>query len=208
MSEESKNGYPLSCVDCSVTACRFGKDNYPEFCLTKKLSEDDKEEVLPKYFSDDITSKCSVCSVEVEGEYYGQMARVEETMEFARRIGAEKIGLAYCSDMVNEAELYARILRINGFSVVSVICKYGELDEGAVLYGTPNGRVMCNPIGQAQFLNAAKTDMNILIGLCVGSDSLFIKHSDALTTIMINKDRLTCNNPAVTLYRPERRKLV
>ena len=199
---------PLSCVDCAVTACRFGKDNYPAFCLTKALSPEDKAAVIPEYFEDEIISKCSTCSVEVEGEYYGVMARVEETMEFARRIGAKKIGLAFCTEMAWEAELYAKILRLNGFEAVPVMCKIGMLDEGDMLRGEPNGRVMCNPIGQALYLNRQETDFNILMGLCVGSDTLFMKYAKAVTTVMINKDRLTANNPAVTLYRPERRKLI
>ena len=205
---KSEEKYPLSCVDCAVTACRFGRTDYPDFCLTKKLPEGKLDSVLPEYFEGEQIAKCSVCSVEVEGEYYGQMARVEETMEFARRIGAKKLGLAYCADMAEEAALYARILRINGFEVVSVICKVGRLDEGETLRGKANGRVMCNPLGQAEVLNQAGTDFNIMIGLCAGSDALFMRASKALCTIMINKDRLTSNNPAVTLYRPERRKLV
>ena len=207
MSENDKK-LPLSCVDCAVTACRFGKDNYPDFCLTKALSPEDKASVIPSYFEDELISKCSVCSVEVEGEYYGEMARVEETMEFARRIGAKKIGLAFCTELAWEAELYTKILRLNGFEAVPVMCKIGQLDEGEMLGGKKNGRVMCNPIGQALYLNREKTDFNILMGLCVGSDTLFLRYAQAVTTIMINKDRLTANNPAVTLYRPERRKLV
>lgn len=198
----------LSCVDCAVTACRFGRDDYPDFCLTKRLADGEAQSLIPDYFRDEILSKCSICSVEVEGEFYGEMARVEETMEFARRIGAKKIGLAFCGELQSEAELYIKILEINGFEVVPVCCKVGGLDEGEALFGKPSGKPMCNPIGQARIMNAERTDFNILMGLCVGSDTLFIRHADAPATVMINKDRLTCNNPAVTLYRPERRKLV
>jgi uncharacterized metal-binding protein len=38
---------------------------------------------------------------------------------------------------------------------------------------------MCNPIGQAVFLNKSQTELNIILGLCVGHDSLFIKYSNA-----------------------------
>lgn len=199
---------PLSCVDCAVTACRYGKDNYPAFCLTKAMSEDDKASVLPLYNDDDINLKYAFWSATVEGTYYGEMARVEETMEFARRVDVVKIGLAYCCELKTEAELYAKILDINGFETYMIDCKVGDLDAGEVFNGQPSGRILCNPVLQAQLLNEAGVDMNILMGLCAGSDALFIKHASAMTTIMINKDRLTCNNPAVTLYRPERRKLV
>lgn len=207
MSEENKNA-PLSCVDCAVTACRYGKDNYPAFCLTKAMSPEEKASVLPLYNDGDINARYAFWSATVEGTYYGEMARVEETMEFARRVGARKIGLAYCSELKTEAELYAKILDINGFEVYTVDCRVGGLDAGEVLDGEASGRTLCNSVLQARLLNDAGTEMNILMGLCAGSDTLFVKYASAMTTIMINKDRITCNNPAVTLYRPERRKLV
>ena len=59
---------------------------------------------------------------------------------------------------------------------------------------------MCNPILQAKKLNEAKTDLNVVIGLCVGHDSLFYKYSDALCTALITKDRVLAHNPAAALY--------
>lgn len=198
----------FSCVDCAVTACRYGKDNYPQFCPTKAMSEEYKASVLPLYNDGGINAKYAFWSATVEGTYYGEMARVEETMEFARRVGARKLGLACCSELRTEAELYAKILDTNGFETYMIDCHASSLDAGEVMDGTASGEKMCDPVTQAKLLNEAGVDMNILLGLCAGSDALFIKHAEAMTTIMINKDRLTGNNPAVTLYRPERRKLV
>jgi len=62
---------------------------------------------------------------------------------------------------------------------------------------------MCNPILQALLLNEEKTDFNIIVGLCVGHDSLFMKYSDALTTTLIAKDRVLGHNPAAALYLSE-----
>ena len=59
---------------------------------------------------------------------------------------------------------------------------------------------MCNPIMQAELLNDAETDFNILVGLCVGHDSLFFKYSDAMTTVLVAKDRVLGHNPAAALY--------
>ena len=60
---------------------------------------------------------------------------------------------------------------------------------------------MCNPVLQALALNDAGTDLNLIVGLCVGHDSLFIKHSNALCTSVITKDRVLCHNPAAALYQ-------
>ena len=59
---------------------------------------------------------------------------------------------------------------------------------------------MCNPILQARLLEEEGTDFNIVVGLCVGHDSLFYKYSKAPTTTLIVKDRVTGNNPAAVLY--------
>ena len=59
---------------------------------------------------------------------------------------------------------------------------------------------MCNPITQAKLLNWAKTDFNILLGLCIGHDSLFLKYVKGLTTIFAVKDRVTGHNPFAALY--------
>lgn len=203
-----ENRCPLSCVDCTVTACRYGKANYPAFCPTKAMSSEEKCSVLPLYNNDVINSKYAFWSATVEGTYYGEMSRVEETMEFARRVGAEKIGLAYCCELESEARIFAKILDINGFEIYMISCKAGDLDSGEVFDSEPNGHKLCNPVLQAQLLNRFEVDINILLGLCAGSDAIFVKHASAMTTIMINKDRLTGNNPVATLYRPERRKLI
>lgn len=59
---------------------------------------------------------------------------------------------------------------------------------------------MCNPILQARLLNEAKTDLNVVIGLCVGHDSLFYRYSEAYVTTLVTKDRVTGHNPAAALY--------
>ena len=59
---------------------------------------------------------------------------------------------------------------------------------------------MCNPILQAKILNEAKTELNIVVGLCVGHDSLFYKYSDALVTTAVTKDRVTGHNPVDAIY--------
>jgi uncharacterized metal-binding protein len=59
---------------------------------------------------------------------------------------------------------------------------------------------MCNPILQAFILNEEETNFNVLVGLCVGHDSLFFKYSEAFSTVLIAKDRVLAHNPAGALY--------
>jgi uncharacterized metal-binding protein len=49
-------------------------------------------------------------------------------------------------------------------------------------------------------LNEEKTELNILLGLCVGHDSLFFKYAEAYTTVLVAKDRVLGHNPIAALY--------
>ena len=44
------------------------------------------------------------------------------------------------------------------------------------------------------------TDLNVIVRLCVGHDTLFIKHSEAPVTYLIVKDRVLAHNPAGALH--------
>jgi uncharacterized metal-binding protein len=39
-----------------------------------------------------------------------------------------------------------------------------------------------------------------VVGLCVGHDSLFFRHSVAPVTVLVAKDRVTGHNPVAALY--------
>jgi uncharacterized metal-binding protein len=41
------------------------------------------------------------------------------------------------------------------------------------------------------------------MGLCVGHDSLFLKYSNALCTVLAAKDRLLGHNPLAAIYTIE-----
>ena len=38
-----------------------------------------------------------------------------------------------------------------------------------------------------------------MLGLCVGHDSLFFKHAEGLTTVLVAKDRVLAHNPISAL---------
>ncbi len=132
--------------------------------------------------------------------------RVQETCEFAQKMGYRKLGVAFCNGLHEEARLLSRILEAQGFEVVSVACKAGATPKEYIgLKEEEKVRIggfepMCNPITQATILNEEETDFNILVGLCVGHDSLFLKYAKAYCTVLIAKDRVLAHNPAGALY--------
>lgn len=194
----------LTCTNCGVLNCLKRNTNYPEFCLTEALTGDEIAEVN-KLYNIKINKKISIISAEIEGEFYGKYTRVDEIMEFAKRMGMKKIGIATCVGLIEESRIFAKILKKNGFEVYGVACKVGSFNKTDIgveeKYTTVTGPVMCNPILQAKLLNKAKTDLNVVVGLCVGHDSLFYKYSKAITTTLITKDRVLAHNPAGALYQ-------
>ena len=121
-------------------------------------------------------------------------------MDFANQCGYKNIGLAFCIGLANEGKVLSRILSYNGFEVNSVICKNGNISKDFIDVIECEKVAMCNPIGQAMFLNKAKTELNVILGLCVGHDSLFIKYSEAPITVFAVKDRVLGHNPIAAIY--------
>ncbi|AIF52432.1 DUF1847 domain-containing protein [Pelosinus sp. UFO1] len=210
MSKEKELSH-LSCTDCSIYNCKSRSKQFPGFCLTTKDNEghliaDDIEEIKFHLQGDEQDAVVARASAQVEGLFYGKLTRVEEIIEFANRINAKKIGIATCAGLIEEAKIFAEILKAKGLDSYSAICKVGSVDkaeigileEHKIRPGTHES--MCNPILQARILNYQKTDLNVVVGLCVGHDSLFTKYSDALVTTLVTKDRVTGHNPVAALY--------
>ena len=132
--------------------------------------------------------------------------RIVEIFEFANRMGFKRLGIVFCVGLKNEATIVDNILKTNGFDVVSVCCKAGRTlkdlidieDRDKIYQGTDEA--MCNPVFQAMMLNEENTDFNILLGLCVGHDSLFFKYAEAYTTVLAVKDRVSGHNPLAAIY--------
>lgn len=192
----------LSCIDCAVTNCNLQDKQYPDFCLTTHMDEEVLADAM-KLYEEDENRRSMIAAAEIEHDYYLQYTRIEEIMEYARKMGMKKLGIATCVGLISESRKLASILRYNGFEVYGVGCKAGvqkKTDVGIPERCNSIGENMCNPILQAKILNEAKTDLNIVVGLCVGHDSLFYKYSDALVTTAVTKDRVTGHNPVAALY--------
>lgn len=132
--------------------------------------------------------------------------RIQEICEFARKMGYTRLGLVFCVGLYKEAATVDRILQSQGFETVSVVCKVGSIakeeigvkDSEKIFIGEYES--MCNPVLQAVIVNDAETDFNVLLGLCVGHDSLFFKYAKAPTTVLAVKDRVTGHNPLGPIY--------
>jgi uncharacterized metal-binding protein len=106
-----------------------------------------------------------------------------------------------------EACMLTDILENNGFEVISVQCKAGAVPKEVIgikpeekVAGPEKWKTMCNPIAQAMIINNAQVDLAIMLGLCIGHDTLFIKYCNVPLTVLAVKDRLLAHNPLAALY--------
>ena len=132
--------------------------------------------------------------------------RIVEIIEFAGKMKYRKVALVFCAGLRREAAMVHEIFEAQGLTVVSVICKVGKvpketlglLESQKVAPGSFES--MCNPILQALVANHCQSQFNVLLGLCVGHDSLFFRYAEAPCTVLAVKDRLLGHNPLAALY--------
>ena len=190
-----------SCIDCPVAACGKHTDNHPSFCDTAGLSDAERGAMRDAYRGEELAIERAALDTAAR---VGREAlcRLEETMAFCHSMGYRKIGIANCGALQAEAVTTAKILRIHGYEVFGVSCKFGEL-EGSDFFDEPCGvsptSRACNPLVQVARLNEWGSDFNLIVGLCVGHDALFARHSDAPVSTLVAKDRTLGNNPVAAL---------
>ena len=178
------------CARCESKECRDGKDCFSRASNHKRL------------YQDSHVTKLHGAASTIEARYYGKQTRLGEIILFAKELGCRRIGLAFCIGLSEEAKVIQGILSRH-FEVVSVCCKVSGIDKkdfDLPQISSKGQEVMCNPAGQAQLLNEAQTQLNVLCGLCVGHDAIFSKASEAPVTTLIAKDRVLAHNPAAAIY--------
>jgi len=145
-------------------------------------------------------------SVDIACESERTLCRLSELIYFCLEMKYKRLGVAYCTDLQEPAEILVRLLR-RFFDVFPVCCKV----EGSRISNPPNfeggkrtsekgNDIACNPWGQAAILNHEKTDLNIMIGICMGADCIFMQASQAPVTTLFVKDKSLANNPIGALY--------
>lgn len=195
------------CANCGVHACYDGTGTYPDGCPS--LEHEITSESLRRMLDSELDMKIALAAAKIEAAGYCKITRIEETVNFMKEMGYKKIGLAFCFGLRKEARILQNILTSHGFSTETIICKNGGFDKQAIGI-EETGKIrsncfeaMCNPVGQAIHLAEAKTDFNLILGLCVGHDTLFIKHSKSPVSVIAVKDRVLCHNPLGAIYSAE-----
>lgn len=221
----AKKQYP-QCARCPTRVCEnWGRkasdgppslEKAPAFCPMKLMPEV-YAEVMSEYNKPQVREFARLASVQ-EAECYERLPdglrtklpRIEELIQFARKCGYKRLGIAHCGGLANEARILNDILENNGFEVISVQCKTGAVPKEGIgikadekIAEPENWESMCNPIAQALIMNKTDVDMAIMLGLCIGHDTLFIKYCNVPLTVLAVKDRVFGHNPLAALYLSE-----
>jgi uncharacterized metal-binding protein len=193
------------CAKCTVLRCRSKEKNrtVPASCPTEKYPDLVKE-AMDKFMLPEnqavhqgwLGLMSKVMTPENPRERLS-WTRVDEIMEYAKIRGMKRLGIATCYALIPESRSLSEILEANAFEVVSVSCLCGEVNPQDLRMP---GNIFCNPIMQAEVLNQERTELNMMVGLCLGHDILFLRYSKAETTPLVVKDRALGHNPVAALY--------
>lgn len=123
--------------------------------------------------------------------------RVDEIIAYCKEAGIKKIGIANCISFNKQTERLKSVLTSNDFEVENVHCKLGRVKFNELLPGYKG--TSCNPAGQAEYLAEQGTELNIMLGLCLGHDIIFNSKSKAPVTPLVIKDRKHKHNPLEAL---------
>ena len=181
----------MDCTRCNTKSCRE-----TESCSAQKFGN---EAILDTYSLPATQKVIQAAAILVNHGRAGTLSRLQEIIEFSKEMKFQRIGLAYCYGMENDAALVTTIIRESGFHMIPVSCTTGGFKQSKVNNHSNIEKVSCNPLAQAAQINHEKVDLTITMGLCLGHDMLFQKQIDSYTTTLIVKDRVHDHEPIEAL---------
>ncbi len=201
----------MNCARCGTWSCSSLDGRYPEICPTAHPNPGQAQALAEARatYDDPAVREMAHAAAWVEKAGYCQWSRLEETLQLARRLGYRHLGIACCIGLRREAAVIAKVLEDGGFNVSVSVCKAGAIPKDDIgvapeaQFRPGEGESMCNPVGQAALLAVEGCELNIVVGLCVGHDTLFMGESfrrGVPVTALIAKDRVTGHNPVAAVY--------
>lgn len=212
--------YPQCAVcpyDWSERYCRKPGGKAPKNCPSIRMKDTLKRANTITLNKNLLPFACEAARQEGEGyvnrdkgyaEIKPNKPRIQEIIEFAIRMKYKRLGLAFCIGLRAEAKVVHELFESACFEVVSVACKAGcvskselGLTQAEHVDTTCKIETVCNPVFQAEVVNDSEVELNVILGLCVGHDSLFIKQAKAPVTVLAAKDRMFAHNPLGAVYQ-------
>jgi uncharacterized metal-binding protein len=179
------SGFLIDCLACSEQQCLEGKTCTMASELSSSAESKKTRQILESAMDISLEEERTLC-------------RISEIVYFALELNYKKIGIAYCVDLSDPAEIFTQVMR-RFFDVYPVCCKIGGQPVVDPMEMRTR-KIACNPDGQAEILNKIGVDLNIIIGLCIGADCIFSEFSNAPVTTLFVKDKSLANNPIGAVY--------
>jgi uncharacterized metal-binding protein len=183
----------IDCLACRNRVCLRG-----ETCAAALLGS------APRVTAD--AHRMLEAATDISTEEERQLCRLAELVYFCLEMQFRRIGIAFCEDLREPAQVLYGVLG-RSFETVPVCCKAGGPPGGETQHDAERPGpasvvppVTCNPVAQARLLNRAGTELNVIVGLCMGADCVFTRESDAPVTTLFVKDRSLANNPIGAVY--------
>ena len=169
----------VQCAECRGFFCRLGNpDASPDHCPMRGDFPEFQE-----LYAEEQARSILTQSARIEARGYCHWTRLKEVDEFAHLMEFKRIGLAHCPDMTTEAEKVGDHLRLSGLEPV-----------------LPGSSIAGDPIAQAKTFEEQETDLNLLCGMCVAHEVLFLGTARTPTVGLIARDTRLHHNPAAALY--------
>jgi uncharacterized metal-binding protein/predicted Fe-Mo cluster-binding NifX family protein len=175
----------VDCLACPGRACARGEacsGSYPRVPVPRLGSR---------------SERCLAVGMDVSAESDPRLCRIAELIHFILGMDIRRVGLAYCWELFGEIEMLVPVLSRH-FTVVPVCCRVGTNGDGSP--AATRGTSDCRPDLQAALLQEAKTEINVMAGLCIGCDMVFAERSHVPVTALFVRDRVLAHNPMAALH--------
>lgn len=172
----------MNCTSCNDKTCRKQQTSCDQELFVKS-------ELIKQYHDTSHSEIVKAAADLVDSGRAGTLSRMEEIIQFAKRMNYQKLGIAYCYGMEKHAKEIEAILTDEWFDVTAVSCSVGGLKQSEVNSASCIHKVSCNPLGQAEQLNAEKVELTIVVGICLGHDILLHRNLCMDFTTLVVKDR-------------------
>jgi len=203
----SQKEQPFGCIHCATAASFKGNTaRMPKTCPTRTHAEVAGD--AAPYLSPERRALMRAADATPFTDEGRLRTRVEELVAFAQGRGVHRIGVAFCVSLIREAQELGRTLMAEGLDAALVCCRVGAIDYDQI--GLPKAHpdkfaAICNPVAQAKLLNAAKVELVVQVGLCIGHDIVLQEECDAPVTTVVVKDRVLDHHPVSALRGASRK---
>lgn len=169
----------VECSQCKSFVCRQGRTDSPtENC--PMLGDFPAFEDL--YQTPEL-KRNAYHAARVEAEGYCEWTRLREVAEYASKLGVERLGVAHWVDTGREATLAARYF-----------------EQRSLLPLLPPHSATQAPLEQVGFFAEQGTQLNVVVGMPVVQEALFISASETPVVVLVARDTRLFHNPAGALY--------